>query len=181
MKYQFDSKEQRLALLGGAPRRDKSNHFIIRVSCDCGNKKWIRRDHFKSGRIRSCGCLHSEMLKISTIKHGHNRNLTIGKTPTYNTWQNMKKRCLNPKTIQWKDYGGGGIKICERWLKFENFLEDMGERPSSKMSLDRINPFGNYEKSNCRWATKVEQANNTKGHYAIQILKQFKGASPSVV
>ena len=163
------------------PIRDRHGHFIVQILCNCGNKKWIRRDHLRSGKIQSCGCYHSEVLKVATLKHGHNRSLTVGKTPTYNTWQNMKKRCLNPKTIQWKDYGGAGIKVCKRWLKFENFLADMGERPSKEMSLDRVNPFGNYEKSNCRWATRVEQANNTKGQYAIQVLKRLKTTYPSII
>jgi hypothetical protein len=72
---------------------------------------------------------------------------------TYRTWEAMKRRCLNPKSTQWKYYGGRSIAVCERWLVFDNFLADMGERPSKKHTLDRINNEGNYEPGNCEWST----------------------------
>lgn len=93
-------------------------------------------------------------------KHGHRRSDEL-RTPTYHTWQSMKKRCLNPKQVNYKDYGGRGIKIHEPWLKFENFLADMGERPNGK-SLDRINVDGHYEPSNCKWSTNKQQARNKR-------------------
>ncbi len=90
-------------------------------------------------------------------KHGHTNG---GKfSPEYQTWSSMIQRCNNPKRLHYDRYGGRGIAVCERWLKFDNFLEDMGERPLGK-SLDRINNDGNYEPSNCRWATKSEQQIN---------------------
>lgn len=84
-------------------------------------------------------------------------------TSTYHTWEGMKQRCLNPNATRYPQYGGVGIKVCEAWLEFKNFYQDMGDRPEGK-TLDRINPFGNYEPNNCRWATRKEQQNNQRRH-----------------
>lgn len=95
------------------------------------------------------------------IKHGQHG------TRPYHSWQGMKGRCNNPKNNKYKDYGARGIKVCDRWFdSFENFVSDMGPPPSDKHSVDRINTNGNYEPSNCRWATSKEQAaNRRKGAY----------------
>ena len=85
------------------------------------------------------------------------------RSPEYNSWAAMKQRCTNPKHIAFNHYGGRGITICERWVKFENFLADMGKRPSSAYSLDRIDTNGNYEPGNCRWATHSQQICNRRG------------------
>jgi hypothetical protein len=86
----------------------------------------------------------------------------LTQTPEYNTWANMLSRCRNPKNDRYRDYGERGITVCERWLRFENFLVDMGLRPSDRHSIDRINNDGNYEPLNCRWATSSEQNNNKR-------------------
>lgn len=98
-----------------------------------------------------------------THGHGSSRN------PTYSKYQAMKQRCLNPKHVGYPNYGGRGVKVCQRWLNsFENFLEDMGEAPTGA-SIDRVNSDGDYEPSNCRWATRDEQANNTRANVKVEV------------
>lgn len=104
----------------------------------------------------------ADSIKRRKSKHGHSREIS-GKhrSRTYESWQSMKKRCLNPNVRHYSDYGGRGITVCDRWLKFENFLSDMGEAPDAH-SIGRINNDGNYELSNCRWETQTQQANNRR-------------------
>lgn len=125
--------------------------------CECGKTKIIAEPSLKKGLTKSCGCLAKE--------HGHNMT-KHGRTRTseWFSWQSMKARCLNPNHIKFKNWGGRGIKVCDRWINsFENFFKDMGPRPSLKYSIDRFpDNDGNYEPSNCRWATMKQQNNNTR-------------------
>lgn len=112
--------------------------------------------------LKSCGCYRKTQLSIRSITHG------LSKTKEYAIWRSMKDRCYNPKVKRFPNYGGRGITVCDRWLNsFENFLEDMGRRPSINHSIERNENNGNYEPSNCRWATRLEQANNKTNNVSI--------------
>lgn len=142
--------------------RDKHNRERWLFKCDCGQEKIIDKSSVKTGKTKSCGCLQLENNKIVGITH--NRS----KTREFKIWLGIKKRCLDKNHSTHKEYGGRGIIICDKWKdSFENFLVDMGESPSNFHSIDRINNNGNYESSNCRWATRKEQQNNCRRNRII--------------
>lgn len=181
---------------------DPDRQALWLCQCDCGNQIRVPGKSLRIGHTKSCGCFQREtakklgraiglaqrgrtgkhkgkgsrggqgrkprILKGRPVTHGH----SFGSL-TYMSWKGMKQRCLNPLCPSYQYYGGRGITICERWLSFDNFLADMGERPadppgwtSSKhyWSLDRIDNDGHYEPGNVRWATKYDQIHNRRSY-----------------
>lgn len=139
---------------------DKHGHSRWECKCECGKIRVINSGSLLSIKTKSCGCLRDEKVISRRTTHGHSLKGKIH--PLFLNWIAMRQRCNNDKNKAYKDYGGRGIKVCERWNEFENFLEDMGEKPSNLHSIDRIDVNGNYEPSNCRWATTIEQGRNKR-------------------
>lgn len=137
--------------------RDKNFKKAItwKCICDCGNIKTIIGNNLKNGTTKSCGCVRKKITSERMKTHGKT------KTTEYRIWGGMFTRCYNKKVNNYHLYGGRGIKVCDRWSNFQFFLDDMGFRPKNK-TLDRINVNGNYEPSNCRWASKKEQGQNKR-------------------
>lgn len=137
----------------------RNRKMAWRCECSCGNETIVTGVHLRRGEIQSCGCLQRERAAESTgrrnRKHGHAAR--SGFTSEYRSFWSMHRRCLYPSHTAYKWYGARGIIVCERWQTFENFLADMGPKPTPKHQIDRLDSNGNYEPGNCRWATAQQQ------------------------
>ena len=150
-------------------RTKRSHNIIWQFKCDCGTVCSIDGYSVRSGKTISCKKCSSERIRLASVKHGMTNSYE------FSTWTDIKTRCYNKNSTSFANYGGRGIKVCDKWLEsFEDFLSDMGVRPSRNHSIDRIDVDGDYTPNNCRWATAKEQANNKRSNHMITINRETK-------
>lgn len=157
----------RLTVIGDAEphiRRCGRKSAMWAVKCICGKIFSVQANSLKRNLTKSCGCLNNELaseLWKSNLTHGESNRKSLAQSPEYTAWKAMKQRCYDRKSAHFDNYGGRGITVCARWINsFDNFLLDMGRRPTQKHSIDRINNNDGYQPNNCKWSSKLEQSRN---------------------
>jgi hypothetical protein len=157
-------KSGRLTVVQCAGKRlGKYPAWLWVCKCECGRKIVTTSDSLRSGKTFSCGCLKREQGQSSAI-HGKSQSAE------YKIWCGIKRRCNCPQVAAYKNYGGRGIVMCDRWSKsFSDFFDDVGPRPGNDYSIDRIDNDGNYEPSNVRWATRKQQSRNRRSNHRLTI------------
>ena len=147
-----------------------AKYSLAHCVCDCGQSATVLCQNLRNGGTQSCGCLQMELVSVRSSRHRHTAKMNGRTSKCYMAWRSMKKRCHSPRSKNYRLYGGRGISVCDQWRdSFERFLADMGEPPSPAHSLDRIDNDGNYEPSNCRWATAKQQGRNTRANRLITV------------
>lgn len=136
--------------------------------CDCGKRLVVISPSLIAGRTRSCGCLHDEISGARLRTHGMSKT-----QPEYSPWKAMRSRCGNKAHRSYHLYGGRGIRVCSRWSRFTKFLKDMGPRPTARHSIERKDPNGDYEPSNCYWATSSQQVRNRRNSLRFEYRGEF--------
>lgn len=153
-----------------SPKKSKSAKWLCK--CDCGKEIIVIGKNLRKGATKSCGCLWQKLSKEGTFGKTHN----LSKTRLYGIWNAIKRRCNEKQYRAYVHYGGRGIRVCEEWENdFKSFYNwAMNNGYNDKLTIDRINVNGNYEPNNCRWATRKEQANNTRSNINIKYKGQIK-------
>jgi hypothetical protein len=160
----------RLTVVDLNQERSSKKRKLWNCICECGTKKVVDGENLKAGKTLSCGCWAKEIHPLIQEKR---RKFTIEERAFRHIWQLMMRRCFNEKDAVYHHYGGRGISVCKEWQNYENFKRDMWPRPAG-LSLERIDNNGNYELSNCKWASQLEQVNNRRSNKLMELDGEVK-------